>query len=278
MRDAYYVMYPFLQKLSLVIIAGLTAFFAITVSGVLLLWLWSVSDDEGRQPEGCNVAVIPIVGGIANGDQDDPTTPTASADRIIKETETADDADDVKAVMIRIDSPGGNVVASRSVMDAIKRIDKPTVALIRENGTSGAFLAATGADWIVASMDSDTGGIGVTMSYVQNAVQNAREGKEYIEISSGKFKNAGDPNRALTEEELKLFKRDAQIVHQHFVESVATNRHLSVESVAALADGSTVLGGVALEKGLIDALGDYQTARDWLAKQIGEPAVLCDTE
>jgi len=166
-------------------------------------------------------------------------------------------------------------VASQEVAMALKTATKPTVALIRQYGASGGYLAATGADTIFASPFSDVGSIGVTMSYLSNYNKNSKEGLNYVQLSSGKFKDTGDPDKQLSNEERAYLMRDVLKMHELFVKEVAENRKLSIEQVNKLADGSTMLGEAALAKGLIDKLGTFKNVEEYLKELIGEEVEYC---
>ena len=181
----------------------------------------------------------------------------------------------IKAIVLEIDSPGGYPVAAEEVANALKRAKKPTIALIREYGTSGAYYAATGADVIFASQNSDIGSIGVTMSYLDHSKENEKDGLTYNQISAGKFKDSGDSNKSLTLEEKELFMRDINILHENFIEAVADNRNIDIEKVKLLADGSTMLGQMALENNLIDHIGGRYEVEEYLRKKIGGNIEIC---
>jgi protease-4 len=136
-------------------------------------------------------------------------------------------------------------------------------------------MAASGADHIIASKNSDVGSIGVTMSYIDNVAQNQKDGLSYISLSSGKFKDTGDPNRVLSAEEKELLMRDVKIVHENFVSMVAENRQLDIAKVRTLSDGSSMLGEMALKNGLIDQIGGIDEAKEYLKGFIGEEVSLC---
>lgn len=144
-------------------------------------------------------------------------------------------------------------------------------AVIREYGTSGGYLVATGADVIFASPFSDVGGLGITMSYLEQTEKNAQDGVRYVPLASAPFKDYGNPNKPLTATERMLIERDLKIYHEHFVQEIAENRNLPIEQVAKLADGSSVPGSLALQNKLIDAIGDQETARAWFAEELDLP-------
>lgn len=187
----------------------------------------------------------------------------------------ANEDDDIKAILIEADSQGGLPVAGEEVANALKNSEKPTVAVIRQSGLSAAYWAVTGADHIFASRNSDVGSIGVTSSYLENTGTNQKDGNVYVQLSSGKYKDAGDPDRPLTEEERQLFLRDIKIVHENFIEEVAANRDIPVADVQKIADGSSVLGARAKELRLIDEIGGISEAEKYLESIIGEKPKVC---
>ncbi|PJC49113.1 hypothetical protein CO033_03360 [Candidatus Nomurabacteria bacterium CG_4_9_14_0_2_um_filter_32_10] len=235
----------------------------------------------------CNIAVIPIIGDIipyagANKDgttYDTDLPPTSNPDDTLATLRWAESDSNILGVLARIDSGGGSPVASEIITNGFKNSFLPVVALIREIGTSGAYMLATGAKTIIASPFSDVGGIGITMSYLENTAKNIQEGLQYISLASGKFKDYGNPDKPLTPAERDLMERDLKIWHEHFVKIVVENRNLPIEEVAKLADGSSMPGSLALENKLIDALGDQETARAWFAEQLEispEEVIFCE--
>ena len=106
-------------------------------------------------------------------------------------------------------------------------------------------------------------------------LKNQREGLAYNVLSTGKFKDTGDPNKPLTAEERALFMRDLGISHRDFIADVAANRGLDIATVTKLADGSTMPGKMAIEHKLIDRIGGMPEVETYLAEQIGEKAVVC---
>jgi len=230
----------------------------------------------------CNVAGIEFYGTlvtyIANENLDEsgyPFVDQASSQFITTSIVDAEESNNIKAIILEIDSYGGFPVAAEEVANALRNTKKPTVVFIREGAVSAAYWAATGADTIFASRNSDVGSIGVTMSYLDYSDQNARDGIKYISLSSGKFKDSGDPDRPLTAEEQELFMRDVNILHDNFVKVVSDYRGLDIEKVRAIADGSTVLGQTALELGLIDKIGGFYDVKDYLKELLNEEVEVC---
>jgi len=269
-----YLKFLLAKSIAVLVVAG------VLIGGTTYLALWvndriEIEDAPFADTE-CNVAIIPVQGIISTLEYEDDLT--AVADEINSLIYRAETADHIKGILLEIDSPGGHPVASEMIMDAVKRASKPTLALIGEQGTSGAYLAATGADHIMASRLSDIGGIGVTLSYVETAGEIEREGKEYIELTAGKYKDMGDPERPLTDEERVIIQRDLDITHDLFINFVAENRNIPVEDVKNVADGSTMMGDMALQNRLIDAIGDEDAAMNWFMDKIGEDegVVMCE--
>jgi len=233
-------------------------------------------------PEDSNVAVIRIYGDIVSysgqfteSEESEFIPDTTSSEEVVNYINQANQDNDIKAIIVEIDSPGGYPVASEEIAKALVRTNKPTIAVIREQGLSGAYLAATGADKIFASRISDVGGIGITASYLDYSQKNKNEGIIYQQLSLGKFKDAGDPNKELTAEEKRLLMEDLEKTYQILVEIIAKNRDLDIEVVEELADGSSMLGEEAKKVGLIDEIGGISEAEEWLENELGIEPELC---
>lgn len=241
--------------------------------------LASKNQEEGSN---CNVIGVNLHGSLVtylpldsfNGNGDLAQDISAS-EHITPNLISAENNDKIKAFIMEVDSSGGSPVAGLEVANALKSAKKPTIAFIRSTGASSAYLAATGADTIFASPYSDVGSIGVTMSYLENYKQNQKEGLDYISLSSGKFKDSGNPDKPITQEEKNLFMRDILKLHDLFVKAVAENRKLPLEKVKKLADGSSMLGEDALKSGLIDRLGEFGAVNNYLKELIGEEPSIC---
>jgi len=178
----------------------------------------------------CNVAVIELQGNLSTFKESAEDFTVLSSD-IVSQIEAADNNEDIKAIVLNIDSTGGYALAGEEVAKALISAQKPTVALIRIFGDSAAYLAASGADKIFASKYSDVGSIAVTQSYTDNVIYNEKEGYTFNQLTSGKYKNIGTPDKPLTPDEKNILMRDINIMHENFVKDVATNRNLDIAKV-----------------------------------------------
>lgn len=244
------------------------------------------SDSENLDTASCNVLGINLHGMIATyiptqGSADNPDDYQAQygdaigSEDIVGSIWSANQDDSIKAILMEVDSTGGYPVAGEEIANALKESTKPTVVVIRQSGLSAAYWASTGAKQIFASKNSDVGSIGVTSSYLDNVGKNQKDGNAYVQLSSGKYKDAGSPDKPLTEEERQLFLRDIKITHENFIEAVATNRNIPVDQVRALADGSSVLGEKAKALKLVDQIGGWTEAQNYIEEQIGEKPEIC---
>src|SRR3989344_611973 len=227
-----------------------------------------------------NVAVIKIQGEIVSyiknpDSEESKSDDIVSAEEIVFYLNEAKSNENIKAVILEIDSYGGSPVGSGGIMNAVKRLNKPSIALIRGGGVSGAYLIASVANRVFASEISDIGSIGVTASYLDYSQQDKKDGITYNQLSSGKFKDTGDPDKSLTAEERELLMRDIKISHEFFVKKVAQNRKLDIEKIRALADGSSMLGASAKENGLIDEIGGTGEVKTWITGKLGIEPTFC---
>lgn len=217
----------------------------------------------------CNIAVLPIDGVIApygdfstEGIVTNPSFVRSFLDSVKDDTL-------IQGVLVEVNSPGGTPVAAERIAEMLAETTLPTVGLIGDLGASGGYLVAAATDHLIASPMSLVGSIGVTMSYIENSKQNEEEGLTFVELTAGANKEAGNPNKPLTEEERARFQRDLDLVHEAFIEEVARYRELPVEEVQGLADGSGYTGRDALDKKLVDELGSRAAARAYFATTLG---------
>ena len=183
---------------------------------------------------------------------------------VIEELHRYRDDQSVKAILLRIDSPGGAVVPSQEIYDEVKKIKeagkKKIVSSMGTVAASGGYYIAAGTERIIANPGTLTGSIGVIMetANVEGLLQ--KIGVESVTIKSGKNKDVGSPFRKMKEEERALLQSVLDDVHAQFIEAVAQGRSLEIEKVRAFSDGRIFTGRQAKELGLVDELGSLEAA------------------
>jgi protease-4 len=229
---------------------------------VILLITVLLTGGEGLTDGGTKIGVIAIEG-LISSDLAEKTV------RLL--TKYADDAS-IKAIVLRIDSPGGGVASSQEIYDEVRRVQsggKLVVASLGSVAASGGYYIACVANRIFAHAGTVTGSIGVLVQ-LANAEELLRKiGIESTVITSGPFKDSGSPMRALRPEERQVFQALVDDVYQQFVEAVAQGRNLPVGEVRQAADGRIYTGRQAKDLHLVDELGSFQDAITYAATTIG---------
>ena len=243
-------------------------FWAIVIGGGALILLNALLPDLDFSSQG-RVALIRIEGVILD------------AQATISELKQYSENPLVKAIVLRIDSPGGGVVPSQEIHDAVKRVkNKSNKAVIASMGTvaaSGGYYIAAATDRIIANPGTLTGSIGVIMEMANFEGLMKKVGVEGVVIKSGRFKDVGSPLRKMSDEERKLLQSVMDDVHHQFIQAVADGRSLEVSDVEPLADGRIYTGRQAKEARLVDELGDLDDAIHIaadIAGMEGEPKVV----
>ena len=217
-----------------------------------------------------NVAIIEVKGFISSEGLTGAFETGASASSITKLLRKANDDESVKAVIVEINSGGGAPVASSDIASAVADLDKPVVAWIRDVGASGAYWIASSADHVVAHELSITGSIGVQGSYLEFSGLLDDYNISYERMVAGRYKDTGTPLRELTPTERTLLHNKLDVMHDFFIQAVATNRNLSVTQVEEVADGMYVLGLEALDAKLVDELGGRDQVIAYLEEVLDE--------
>jgi protease-4 len=187
----------------------------------------------------------------------------AGSEALAEQLRQAREDPSIRAVVLRINSPGGSAAACQEVASAVRalrREGKVVVAFLGDAATSGAYWVASQTDRIVATPASLTGSIGVIMQLQNLRGLFEKLGVEVEVIKSGPHKDMGAGWRPLSSEERKLLQGLVEDIYRQFVEAVAEGRGLPAAKVQELADGSLFTGRQALEKGLVDEVGDYELA------------------
>ena len=209
---------------------------------------------------GARVGLIRVEGGIYDSRQ------------IIADLEHMTEDAGIRAIVLRVDSPGGGAAASQEIYDHIRGMQEQGMPLVVSMGSvaaSGGYYIACTADTIFANPGTLTGSIGVVMSFTNLEELFGKLGMDFEVIKSGKFKDTGSWSRQMTGEERALLQRTIDDIHAQFVEAVAEGRGMEYEAVAALADGRIFSGRQALEAGLVDRLGSLADAVEVAARMGG---------
>jgi len=228
---------------------------------------YTASGDSSGIFAGDRVGLVRIEGGIFESDE------------IIKQLEGFRKDDDIKAIIMRINSPGGSAAASQEIFHAAKKAasEKPVVASMESVAASGGYYVALGATTILANPSTITGSIGVRMEHVM-LKDLLTWAKIHVEtLKSGKFKDMGSTDRPLTAEERKLLNTILEDIHDQFKEAVVESRNIDRAQIDKIADGRVFTGREAFALNLVDKMGGYIEAVE-MAKELsgikGDPKVV----
>ncbi|MCS6782728.1 MAG: signal peptide peptidase SppA [Gloeomargarita sp. SKYBB_i_bin120] len=222
------------------------------------------------------VALIPINGVITFAGESSPLGggATVSAQAILRAIRRAE-RDQVKALLVTINSPGGSAAASQAIYRELMRVrrkgDLKVVVSMADVAASGGYYVAAAADHIVANPATVTGSIGVILQ-VQNLADLLKKvGIQTVTIKSGKFKDIGSPLRPTTPGEIDLLQDYVNQAYQQFLNAILEGRKgkLSRAELVAVADGRILTGSAALKAKLIDSLGNYYDAVEQVKKLTG---------
>lgn len=223
---------------------------------VVLLFGSIAKDGQGENP----IGVIDIKG------------PIVSADKIVKDLEAFVQDEDIRGILIRIDSPGGTVGASQEIHEAVARAhDKKKVVISLGNvAASGGYYIAVAGPRIFANAGTLTGSIGVIMqTYEVDALLDQWDLRVHT-YQAGANKDIGNPFRDASETDRRVLEGVLKDIHQQFIQAVATGRKLEAKDVEEnWADGRVFTGKTAQEGGLVDELGGFQAAIDHLGGELG---------
>ncbi|MCX8205881.1 MAG: signal peptide peptidase SppA [Candidatus Micrarchaeota archaeon] len=190
--------------------------------------------------------------------------PRPTSGQIISQIEEANRRPDVKAIVLYIDSPGGEVIASREIYEAAKKSDKPVVAYLRNVAASGAYYAAVGSDYIVSEPEAITGSIGVRATFVSLEGLFDKLGINYTVVASGDKKGMGDIDRQLTPEEREIVQAYVDEVFADFRQAVYESRkgnpRFTDERFGQALDARILSGRMAYSLGLVDEIGSRKAA------------------
>jgi len=214
----------------------------------------SLSSLSGR------VGLVEVVGGI---EESEPAVD--QLDRMERDSS-------VRAVVVRLDSPGGGVAASQEIYEAVRRVrdaGKPVVASLGGVAASGAYYVACAADSIVSNPGTLTGSIGVIMTFPNTEELFRKVGLRFDVVKTGKFKDIGSMSRPMTDDERRLLEEVLGNVYEQFVDAISEGRGLERAEILPLADGRIFSGDQALEYGFVDRMGDLNDSIRLAARMAG---------
>ncbi len=211
-------------------------------------------------------------------------TPIMDSREVIRQIRKFRGRSSVKAIVLRLDSPGGGVVPSHEIYREVLRtrqLGMPVVVSMGSVAASGAYYIACGSSYVVSNPGSITGSIGVVSQFANYHGLMEKIGVETTTIKSGEFKDTGNPSRAMLPAEKLQLQKTIDDVYGQFVDVVVKGRSMKRDSVLALADGRIFTGAQAFDLGLVDTLGTLHTAitvAGTLGKIQGEPRVVHEQE
>lgn len=255
------------NKKALLIIAGVVLGFAflLAVSVLVVKYLFNADDQNFVATQG--VGLVEVRGMIA-----DSREPIRQLHYFMKK-------DNVKAVVLRVDSPGGVVGPSQEIYEEVKKLSakKKVVVSMGSLAASGGYYISAPANVIYANPGTITASIGVLIKFSNIEGLLGKIGIKSATIKTGAFKDAGSPERELSPEDRAMFQALIDNTHEQFIRAVAEGRKLPVEEVRKIADGRVLSGEQAKAFKLVDKLGNLQDAIEEagrLAGISGEPQLI----
>lgn len=241
--------------IALGITAGVVLLFFLTV------WVLVSVLEGGGFPGGPRVAIVELEGIILESES------------VVRELEEHLGNPAVRAVVIRVNSPGGVVAPTQEIYAAVQRVrkGKPVVASLGSVAASGGYYVAAAADRVYANPGTLTGSIGVVMQLANLEGLFKKVGVNYVVVKSGQYKDIGNFARTMTPEERRMLQAMLDDVHNQFIDAVAEGRKLPRKEVLGFADGRIVSGRQARSLRMVDALGGLDEAIADAAKLAGLP-------
>ncbi|MEA3428180.1 MAG: signal peptide peptidase SppA [Thermodesulfobacteriota bacterium] len=230
--------------------------------GLSLVFMFVVKDasfDDILKSGGEKVGIVELTGKI-----------TSSKD-IIYSLKRFCENSSIKAIVIRIDSPGGAVGPSQEIFREIRKTvkTKKVIASMGSVAASGGYYVAAGANGIIANPGTITGSIGVIMGFANFQELLRKIGMVPVVIKSGQYKDIGSPVREMTKDERGILQNLSNQIHRQFIVDIANGRGMDLSKVEGIADGRIFTGEEAKNLGLIDRLGNLEDAIEWAGRMGG---------
>ncbi|HCV41864.1 MAG TPA: signal peptide peptidase SppA [Bacteroidetes bacterium] len=246
----------------------------VVVGAGFFFLLYGIMRSVGERTEvvttgyGSKIAVVELEGVIT------------SSEDIVRQMKKYRESNSIKGILLRVDSPGGGVVASQEIYEEVRKTresGKPVVVSMGALAASGGYYVACGASRLVANRGTLTGSIGVISEFMQLKDALDKLGVSFKTIKSGKLKDSGSSTRKMTEEDERYFQQLMDDVHRQFISVVESERHMDHDLVVKIADGRVFTGEQAVENGLVDTLGTLEDAINITAELSGisgEPSIV----
>jgi protease-4 len=230
------------------LVTFLVVLFFVGLSGVVLLLLGKGSLFASRE----RVGVVEIKGVLAD------------SRTIIKQLDRYRDDSSIKAIVLRINSPGGAVGPAQEILREVEKIrpQKKIVASLGTVAASGGYYIASGADLIMANRGTATGSIGVIMQFTNVEGLTKKIGLDFFNLKAGRYKDVGSPFRPMTPEDKAYLQVLIDNIYQQFLNDVARNRKIPLAKLKVLAEGKVYTGEEAKQIGLVDEFGNLPDAID----------------
>ncbi|WP_321493295.1 signal peptide peptidase SppA [uncultured Desulfobacter sp.] len=233
----------------------------VAVSGIAALGIFAVNNELGGAISSSrgNIGVVEVTG------------PIMSSKEIIDDIKEFRDDDAIKAIVLRVDSPGGGIGPSQEIYRELMktRAEKIVITSMGSVAASGGYYIACATQGIVANSGTITGSIGVIMEYANLEEIAKKIGISPVVIKSGEYKDMGSPMRELKDSEKQLFQDLVDELHTQFVSDAAVARNMEAKAMAKLADGRVYTGQSAMKLKLVDRIGNMDDAVQWAAEMAG---------
>jgi protease-4 len=241
--------------MGLILLFSLTALFAVSVKIASIL----IGSDETTLSGKQGVGLVEVKGIILDSKE------------TIRQLRYFLKKDDIKAIVLRVDSPGGIVAPSQEIYAEVKKLaaSKKIIVSMGSLAASGGYYISAPATMIYANPGTITASIGVILKLSNIEILMDKIGIKSHTLKTGKFKDSGSPLRELSAEDRAMLQAVIDNTHEQFVAAVATGRKLPIESIRAIADGRILSGEQALKLKLVDRLGTLQDALEEAGKLAG---------
>ncbi|MEM9776922.1 MAG: signal peptide peptidase SppA, partial [Chloroflexota bacterium] len=215
---------------------------------------------SGSLGSGPAVAIVRVEGVIV-GTDDSNYLNGAGSGTVIADLKSAKEDEDVKAIVLRVDSPGGTVTGSAQIHEYIRdEFTKPVVVSMASTAASGGYYVSAPADYIFARADTTTGSLGVIMSLLNFSEFLDEWGVDVVNVASGPNKAIGSPYDEISAEHLEILDALIDESYDQFVQIIVDGRGLEEATVREIADGRIYSGKQAMAVGLVDELGNFTDA------------------